>query len=180
MKSKILEEYHLQEVKEVILYILSKTGDIGYFRLMKTIFCADRQNLLRWGDQVTNLDYFARKHGPVPASIYNGLMSIYHGESSDFSDIVSVKGNFLVHALRLPNMDYLSQTDKESIDKAIVELDGKNRTQIEDYLHEGVYKRVYATKGQHYSLVDIAQSGKASKKEIEHIQEQERLLKALS
>ena len=180
MNSKILEEYHLQQVKEIMLYILSKTGDIGYFRLMKTIFCADRQNLLRWGDQVTNLDYYARKHGPVPSGIYDGLVSIYHGEASAFSDIVSVKGNFLVHALRQPNMDYLSETDRDSVDMAIAELKGKNRNQIEDYLHESVYKKVYSTKMQHYSLVDIAKSGNASQKAIENIQYQERLLKALS
>ena len=51
-------EYNNQKIKEVVLYILSKAGDTGYFRLMKIMFCADRQNLLRWGDQITNLDYY--------------------------------------------------------------------------------------------------------------------------
>jgi len=176
----IFLQYQSQKIKEVMLYVLSKTGDIGYFRLMKTIFCADRQNLLTWGDQVTSLDYFARKHGPVPSAIYGELLNIYHGSASTYSDIVSVKGNFLVHANRLPNLDYLSETDKESLDKAIAELEGKNRTQIEEYLHESVYKRVLATKSQHYSLEDIAESAGASEKVIENIKNQERLLKALS
>lgn len=180
MKTKILSDYYLQVVKEVMLYVLSKTGDIGYFRLMKTIFCADRQNLLRWGDQVTDLDYYARKHGPVPSIVYDGLVAIYHGEQSVFSDIVTVKGNFLVHPMREPNMDYLSETDRESIDKAISELDGKNRTQIEDYLHECVYKRILGTKGQHYSAVDIAMSANASERVIANIQEEELLRQALS
>ena len=43
----VYQQYQNQKVKEVMLYILSKTGDIGYFRLMKIMFCADRQNLLR-------------------------------------------------------------------------------------------------------------------------------------
>ena len=178
--NNMLLEYQNQKIKEVLLYVLSKTGDIGYFRLMKTIFCADRQNLMKWGDQVTSLEYFARKHGPVPSAIYSELLSIYHGNASTYSDIVSVKGNFLVHANRQPNLDYLSETDKESIDKAIAELDGKNRNQIEDYLHEKVYKQVFAKKSQHYSLEDIAKSGGASKKVIENIKEQVKLLKALS
>ena len=178
--SKILSQYYLQVVKEVILYVLSKTGDIGYFRLMKTIYCADRQNLMRWGDQVTNLDYYARKHGPVPSMVYDGLVALYHGENSEFSDIVIIKGNFMVHPTREPNMDYLSETDKESIDKAIAELDGKNRVQIEEYLHESVYKRILSTKGQHYSPVDIAMSANASEKVIANIQEEEILRQALS
>lgn len=178
--SNIYLQYQNQKIKEVMLYVLSKTGDIGYFRLMKTIFCADRQNLLRWGDQVTSLEYFARKHGPVPSIIYDGLVAIYHGENSDFTDIVTVKGNFLVHPLRQPNMDYLSESDRESLDTAIAELDGKNRIQIEEYLHESVYKRIFATKCQHYSPVDIAKSAKASKKVIENIQREELLRNALS
>ena len=93
---------------------------------------------------------------------------------------VSVKGNYLVHASRQPDMDYLSETDRESIDNAIEELNGKNRGQIEQYLHEGVYKRILATKGQHYSLKDIAESGGASENVINNITNQERLLKALS
>lgn len=180
MNTKILNDYYLQTVKEVMLYILGKTGDIGYFRLMKTIFCADRQNLLRWGDPMTNLNYYARKHGPVPTMVYDGLVAIYHGEKSCFSDIVTVKGNLQVHPMRQPNLEYLAKTDQESIDKAIEELRGKNRTQIEEYLHESVYKRIFATKGQHYSLVDIAMSAKASKKIIANIREEELIRKALS
>lgn len=180
MTKNIYQKYQSQKIKEVILYVLSKTGAIGYFRLMKTLFCADRQNLLKWGDQITCLDYYARKHGPVPGTVYDSIVSVYQGVKSDYSDIVSVKGNFLVHANRLPDMDYLSETDIESIDKAIEELKGKNRGQIEQYLHEGVYKRILSTKGQHYSLKDIAESGGASENVITNINNQERLLKALS
>jgi hypothetical protein len=120
--SNIFQDYQAQKVKEVMLYILNKAGDTGYFRLMKTMFCADRQNLLKWGDQITELDYFARKHGPVPTSVHDGLLSVYQGTESEFSDILTVCGNFMmVHPLREPNLDYLSETDKESIDKAIDE-----------------------------------------------------------
>lgn len=178
--NNIYQKYQNQKIKEVILYILSKTGAIGYFRLMKTLFCADRQNLLKWGDQITCLEYYARKHGPVPSTVFDEIVSVFQGEKSDYSDIVSVKGNYLVHASRQPDMDYLSETDRESIDKAIEELNGKNRGQIEQYLHEGVYKRILATKGQHYSLKDIAESGGASENVINNITNQERLLKALS
>ena len=88
--SNIFQDYQAQKVKEVMLYILNKAGDTGYFRLMKTMFCADRQNLLKWGDQITELDYFARKHGPVPTSVHDGLLSVYQGTESEFSDILTV------------------------------------------------------------------------------------------
>lgn len=173
-------QYQSQKVKEVMLYILSKTGDIGYFRLMKTMFCADRQNLLRWGDPITNLDYFAKIHGPVPATIHDGLLSIYQGKTTEFSDIVSVNGKFMiVHPAREPNLDYLSATDLESIDKAIDELKGKNRAQIEKYLHENTYHRIFATKEKRYNHIDIVMSAGATEKQIAKVRYEDKLLNAL-
>lgn len=172
--------YQREKLKEVLLYILSKTGDTGYFRLMKTLFCADRQNLIRWGDQITNVEYYARKHGPVPASVYDNLLSTYHEVPNEFSDILTVNGNFMmVHALREPNLDYLSETDKESLDKAIKELKGLNRSQIEKHLHEVVYNSVYAKPDKKYSQEDIALSGGASGRQIAHIRNEQNLINAL-
>lgn len=177
--SSIFQQYQSQKTKEVMLYILSKTGNIGYFRLMKTMFCADRQNLLKWGDPITNLDYYAKKHGPVPVAVHDGLLSVYQGKSSDFSDILTVKGNFMVNPTRESNLDYLSKTDLESIDKAIAELKGKNREQIEGYLHEEVYHRVLSTVGKQYSHVDIAMSAGATEQQIAKVRSEDQLLKAL-
>ncbi|MBQ6208875.1 MAG: SocA family protein [Prevotella sp.] len=174
-------QYQRQKTKEVMLYILSKMGDTGYFRLMKTMFCADRQSLLRWGGPITNLNYYARKHGPVPSVVHDGLLSAYQGQGGDYSDILTVKGNFMmVHPLREPDLEYLSESDKESIDKAINELKGRNRDQIENYLHEKVYHRVLSTDKKQYSRVDIAMSAGASDKQIARIENEEQILKALS
>ena len=179
--SNIYNKYQEQKNKEVMLYILSKTGDIGYFRLMKTMFCADRQNLLRWGEQITNLDYFARKHGPVPTSAYNGLLSTFLGTGGEFSDILTIKGNFMiVHPTRKPDLGYLSETDKESIEKAIEELRGLNRNEIERYLHESIYRKVLGTEQKKYSHTDIAMSAGATEKQIARIRNEEKLIGLLN
>ena len=179
--SGIYLKYQNQKLKEVLLYILSKTGDIGYFRLMKTVFCTDRQNLLKWGDQVTNLDYFAWKHGPVPKVVCEGLRSISDGFESEFSDVLTVTGPFkIVHAVREPNLDYLSETDRESIDRAINELKGKNRDAIESYLHEDVYRRVLESNQKKYSHIDIIMSAGASKVQIERVINEDQLESALT
>jgi hypothetical protein len=174
------QKYQEQKTREALLYILSKAGDTGYFRLMKTIFCADRQNLLRWGDKITNLDYYARKHGPVPIKVHDELLSVFQGHPTELSDILTVKGNYVVHAMREPDMAYLSETDKESLDAAVRELKELNRDQIELYLHDNVYRRLIATKEKRYSQEDIAKSGGASAAQIAKIQSEQQLLMALS
>lgn len=173
-------DYQNQKLKEVLLYILSETGDIGYFRLMKTVFCTDRQNLLRWGEQVTSLEYYAWKHGPVPRTVCEGLQAISDGLESGFSDILTVTGPFkIVHAVRKPNLEYLSGTDVESISSAINELKGKNRNEIETYLHESVYHRVLASDSRKYSHVDIVLSAGASEMQIERVVNEDQLANML-
>ena len=178
--NNILKNYENQKIKEVILYILSQKGVISYFELMKIMFCAERRNLIKWGDPVTSLQYYARKHGPVPLSVYYKIKQEKKGEASDLSDILSMVDEFKVKANRLPNMDYISVSDKESIDYAIKELSGMDYKEIESYLHESVYERIYATCRKHYSHADMALTDGASKQALSLINENDNIAKALS
>jgi hypothetical protein len=67
----------------------------------------------------------------------------------------------------------------ESIDKAISELKGKEHNDIETYLHDKVYDRIFATDKRLYELEDIAESGGADNNVIVNIKEQKRIQKAL-
>lgn len=175
-----LKKYENQKVKEAILYVLNQTGVISYFELMKTLFCADRANLKRWGDPVTCLTYYAREHGPVPVSVYQSIKYPKPGRDFDFSDTLERVGDYNVTPLRKANEDYLSQSDKESLDYAIKELGGKDYKEIERYLHESVYERLYATKSKRYTNADIAATDGATEQMIIRIKENEKIASLLS
>ena len=81
--------------------------------LMKILFCAERFNLKRWGDPVTCLNYYARKHGPVPVSVYQSIKYPKPERDFDFSDTLERVGEYDVRPLRKADENYLSQTDKE-------------------------------------------------------------------
>lgn len=166
--SKIIEEYNLQKVKEIMLYILNKVGDIGYYKLMKILFCADRNNLLAWGEPITNLEYKAKDHGPVPSTVYKEIARRMEHHEGVYDGIISFVDDYTIHAEREANLDYLSRTDIESIDKAILFLKDKEWPEIENILHEAVYKRLYPNKKK-YSLTDIAESAGADNKILERI-----------
>lgn len=178
--SNILKKIEEQKVKEVILYILSQTGSTSYYNLMKIMFCAERWNLVKWGDPITNLQYYARKHGPVPLSVYNKIKKEKKGTSSDLSEILLMVGEFNVSPKREPDMEYLSITDKESIDHAINELKDMDYKQIEAYLHEDVYDRVYATNNKHYTHADMALTLGASEQTLSLIRENDNITSVLS
>lgn len=179
MNSKIIEEYNLQKVKEIMLYILNKVGDIDYYKLMKIIFCADRNNLLVWAEPITNLKYTAKKHGPVPQVIYKEITRSKSHNDGIYGGIMSFVDEYNIHAEREADLNYLSKTDIESIDKAILSLKDKDWEKIEEELHDDVFKKLYPLRRK-YSLCDIAESGGADKKIIERIQMNIQLNKMLA
>ena len=175
-----LKRYENQKVTEAILYILNKTGVISYFMLMKILFCADRANLKRWGDPVTCLIYYAREHGPVPVSVYQAIKYPKPERDFDFSGTLERVGEYDVRALRKADENYLSTTDKESLDYGIKELQGKDYKEIEKYLHEEVYERLYASKNKRYSHIDIASTEEVSDVALAQIRENDIIAKVLS
>ena len=52
--------------------------------------------------------------------------------------------------------------------------------QIETYLHESVYDRVYATNSKHYTHTDMAQTSGASEEKLSLIRENDNIINALS
>ena len=122
-------------------------------------------------------------------SSLNGVKPLFEDESSspkfgeepsDLSEVLSMVGEFNVKPKRSPNMDYLSSTDKESLDYAINELSSMDYKQIETYLHESVYDRVYATNSKHYTHADIALTIGASAEKLSLIRENDNITNVLS
>lgn len=174
-------KYQCQKLKEVILYVLNKTGDISYYMLMKILFCAERTNLIKWGEQMTDLKFYAREHGPVPSPLYNHICDHKKGDASEFADIFQFIDEYNIHPLRDFDAEYLSQSDIESLDMGIKELAGKNYKEVEAYLHDEIYKRIKSAGGsKKYSQLDIAASGDASKVALDRIAYQQNLSCALS
>lgn len=179
MNSKIIEEYNLQKVKEIMLYILNKVGDIDYYKLMKMIFCADRNNLLVWAEPITNLSYQAKKHGPVPQTVYQEITRCKKNNNEGlYGGIMTFVDDFIIHAEREANLNYLSKTDIEAIDKAVLYLKDKEWGKIEEELHDDVFKRLFPFRK--YSLADIAESGGADETTLERIKMNVQLNKMLA
>lgn len=61
---------------EAAAYLLKLCGGrMKYLKLIKLLYLADRQALLRWGRPITNDRYVAMKYGPVVSTIYDLITS---------------------------------------------------------------------------------------------------------
>lgn len=167
-----INDYEDQRIKETILYILSKTGVIDYYHLMKILYLAERQHLAKWGEKITTDDYYALPHGPVPTRIYDALKAVKDGNQSFLADVVSVEKDFpYVSPLRQPQMDFLSKSEVEALDNAIAKNIVKSFAELERMTHDEYYHRALAN-GRKMSIEDIARSGGASEEMVEFILEE--------
>ena len=174
-----VKTYDDQVIKEVLLYILSKTGVVDYYHLMKILYLAERQHLAKWGEKITTDDYYALPHGPVPTRIYDSLKAVKDGKGGFLSDVVSVDGNSPnVTPLREPDMNYLSKSEVDALDNAIAKNIVKSFQELEQMTHDEYYYKALEN-GRKMSIEDIARSGGASEQMVEFIIEDQAVNKAL-
>ena len=174
-----IKKYEDQRIKEVLLYILSKTGVVDYYHLMKILYLAERQHLAKWGEKITTDDYYALPHGPVPTRIYDALKAVKDGHGGFLADVVTVeKDQPNVMPLREPDMGYLSKSEVEALDNAITKNIVKSFAELEQMTHDEYYYKALAN-GRKMSIEDIARSGGASDSMVEYIREDVALNNAL-
>ena len=166
-----IKKYNDQVIKEVLLYILSKTGVVDYYHLMKILYLAERQHLAKWGEKITTDDYYALPHGPVPTRIYDSLKAIKDGKGGFLADVIAVdKATPNVTPLREPDLNYISKSEVEALDNAIAKNIVKSFLELEQMTHDEYYYKALEN-GRRMSIEDIARSGGATEEMIEFIRE---------
>lgn len=116
-----------EKALEAVLYVSGSTTDL--FHIVKTLYFADKMHLEKYGTLMTGDYYVAMPDGPVPSGAYD-LIKYARGDDFAYEKKISdvrpdkaleVKGEKkdVVIRLREPNLDYLSESDRECLDSAI-------------------------------------------------------------
>jgi uncharacterized phage-associated protein len=130
----------------VLTYIASKNiTDLSIYRLLKIVFLADRQHLLRYGRTITGDQYCALPDGPVPSRLYDLLKKqVVEGKKPFSSEGRLLVANLkitkpakydLFAAKRAPDMDELSRTEVAAIDDAIMKFRSASFNDIKRITH---------------------------------------------
>lgn len=112
-----------KEFIEKILYILTKTGGIDYYRLFKVLYFAEREYLTTVCRKLVADDFCALPHGPVPTRLFDAIKG---GRCDDFSkavgEVVSFAGEDAGNVLvpnRAPQLSMISKLEIDVIDRTI-------------------------------------------------------------
>ena len=132
-----------QEVAiQAILYILQQMGGTcDIHKCHKILYFADNGHLSKYGRTITGDSYIKMDWGPVPTCIYD-LFKAVRGDSYFASQVEDVRINYFhfvnnkdITSSRKPDMDYLSQSDIEMLDKSITLLKDKDFSEVFNASH---------------------------------------------
>lgn len=112
-------------------------GFISYMKLMKLLYFADREALLRWGSSITSDNYFSMDRGPVLSRV---LDLVTEGaapqEPHYWEQHLQPFGDHEVRMIADPSDGELSEAEIELMDEIFAKLGGLSRWEIVDEAHK--------------------------------------------
>jgi uncharacterized phage-associated protein len=114
-------------------------GEMNYLALMKLLYLADREALVRFGKPITGDRIVAMKHGPVLSRIY-GLVSQKKQElpESEWHKFIPRPNSFVytVKFSGVPDVGELSQAEVALIDGVFAKFSGWEEWALVDFTHK--------------------------------------------
>lgn len=112
-------------------------GRMSYVKLVKLLYLADREALIRWGRPVTTDCYVSMDNGPVVSRIYDLIRNEPAPNSLKmiWSKFISAPVDYEVHLLADPGSGELSPAENELIDEVYGQHGYDSRWTVVDYTH---------------------------------------------
>lgn len=109
---------------------------MSYLKLIKLLYLADREALLRWGRPITTDRYVSLDRGPVLSRVLD--LATDGGEpgvQSFWSLCITEPSNYEVQLKGEPKSDELSDAEVQLLEKIFTDHGRKSRWQLVDFTH---------------------------------------------
>lgn len=148
------------------------------------MYFSQREYLAANGLCIAEDTFKAHLKGPVPALTYkvvklaeNGLEPDKEGNDlTEFISSIEVGADQIVHAVKGPDMDYISDMEREEIDGTIAKYGGMESDDLLKLSHDDAYEKAKELMEDDpqkdiMTTIDIAMAGDATKPMVDHIRE---------
>ena len=174
-----MNSFEQNRMKAMVLYILNVTGGIDFYHIFKILYFAEREHLAKWGHRMIPDDFCALDYGPVPSQLYNAI-KVLDNPDTKLASQLHVSMTFagadapnVIIAKESADMEYISLSEKESLDKSIKENAALTFSQLKDKSHDIAWQEAFSIKrSAKLSLVKMAEAAHADKATMEYIKEQ--------
>jgi uncharacterized phage-associated protein len=175
-KEEIFKE-RVETTIHAILYVIHTVGGkCDFHKIFKIFYFADQKHMNKWGKPILFDDYIAMKDGPVPSIAYDILKSLKGSYSMylkaldiDFHQYFEFVEPYHIKALAAPDMDYLSESEIECLNKSIKENKNLSFGQLSKKSHDSAWEK--AGKNNNMDIIEIAKSANVEKEFIPFIKE---------
>jgi hypothetical protein len=158
-----------------ILLSMRENRALNYMLLIKLLYLADRESLLRWGSPLTGDRYYSMEFGPILSKIHDLITEMQPAEESSFWAKYIQRSDYDVKLLSDPGNEELSDADESLLRELFVQYQDyydKNPFEFVDYLHKILPEYKQAEKGDRIPLDyhDILVAGQKTIDEIRDIE----------
>jgi uncharacterized phage-associated protein len=123
MSTRMKFKFDRQKFANAASYLAERCPDgLTKMKLANLLYFADKEHLLEYGRPITGDRYIKMEFGPVPSEAYNLMKRDERASVEDqelFDRYLEVSENN-VSAKRPPNLDFLSETNREVLDNVAV------------------------------------------------------------
>ena len=132
--------YNEEKTAQMAGYLLKKhNGIMPYLKLMKLLYLADRQSMLKYGDSMTGDSVVAMRLGPVLSNTYDRICEDSEAPSS-WNDWIKDEADKEVslrkHEVRNEDFDLLSKADEKILDNVFAEFGHYHKYALVNVVHE--------------------------------------------
>lgn len=178
-----LTDDDILKLRAVVLYVVNMCQVIDYFHLFKILYFADREHYALYGCRIIKDTFCALEKGPVPSSLYD-VVKYVTGKSTELQTRLKVISDdieacdpvydYMLSAKSLPDMDELSKSDIETLDKSIRENSVLTTGELSEKSHDIAWQAAYSVRrNSEMQPIMMARAGGASEDTIQFILEEE-------
>jgi uncharacterized phage-associated protein len=144
-------DFDTEKAIEAILYIAKHTERKKFFPILKLLYIADKEHLEKYGRFICGDKYIAMKDGPVPSGVYDLIkfskgesLNKYHPRDINIDNLneAFIISNNKVQNQREPDLDVLSISDLECLNKVIREHGHKSDKELKELTHDNSWTAV--------------------------------------
>lgn len=139
MAEKVRLRFNERRATEAAARLLKlRGGQMSYMKLIKLLYLADREALLRWGRPITTDRYVSMDKGPVVSRIYSLITEeIPPGEESFWRRHISApEANYEVRLLSEPKPWELSRAEEALLDEVFQKYGALDRWKVVEITHD--------------------------------------------
>lgn len=183
----------INTMKAVLLYILNKwngTQPCDVYHIVKTVFYAQKYHMAKYMCPLYHDKIIALPYGPAPSAMYDSL-KMARGEErvkgfhqGDGLEAVSAPVSFnneIFSSIEKPDMDYLSPSQLDCLDKALNEVGQMDFNEILNTTHQEEWRRAFNDpNSKEMNPIAIAREAGADDAALEYLKNNIELDKALA